>query len=584
MNDCSNASGWTWCRRPTAHAHARHRRSPARSSTRCRMASHRPSSCTAHRPDLQVAGDVGERRPDDGADADEHQHRDDKASDHGISFSAMSSSTKRAASSTAAATGGDRPMPSPTSAGSHPTSSSRPISPPSSATLRAPPAGPSGGCRAEGRRRGRPRARAGRRCPAPLLATARRRARPGRSPRAARRRGGRLGCRSPRPARRRASVARARRWATSLPNPSSPLKMLPMPATRVFVPVIGPAPPRRDGSTGSGRATGEARPPGRRRGSPPGADSPSTSENTPSTVADAAGQEQVLSVGATAPRAAASPSSPCSPPRRRCGWCRSTGRRRRRPPAPTTAAAPRAPDAATGWRRAAARRSPASKSSTRSTMAAARGSVARASTFSSSVRVSTRSARISSISVESHMSPGLSSATSGTVVQDDRRRQHRRVVAFVADQHGERVVVRARRDRATSELRRIERRQERAVVGMEQDVNTDQRPPHRRPPVGRLGTPSGEVLDPHLQAGERVRPRHILDDDPDDTVDRPSLPHHATLVAERLDLPKRRNRERRVDGADDGELDARHVDRLLDRLLPRRPPATVDVELRHRHE
>ena len=49
----------------------------------------------------------------------------------------------------------------------------------------------------------------------------------------------------------------------------------------------------------------------------------------------------------------------------------------------------------------------------RSTIAAARGSVPRASAFSSSVRVRTRSARISSISVASQKSPALSGAMAG---------------------------------------------------------------------------------------------------------------------------------------------------------------------------
>ena len=53
------------------------------------------------------------------------------------------------------------------------------------------------------------------------------------------------------------------------------------------------------------------------------------------------------------------------------------------------------------------------RSSQRSTMAAARASVPRASAFSSSVRVRTRRARISSISVASNMSPWLSGATAG---------------------------------------------------------------------------------------------------------------------------------------------------------------------------
>ena len=63
--------------------------------------------------------------------------------------------------------------------------------------------------------------------------------------------------------------------------------------------------------------------------------------------------------------------------------------------------------------------------STRSMIAAARGSVARASAFSSSVSVIVRSVRISSISLASNRSPGLSGGDLGVVVQDDRRRQHR---------------------------------------------------------------------------------------------------------------------------------------------------------------
>jgi hypothetical protein len=50
---------------------------------------------------------------------------------------------------------------------------------------------------------------------------------------------------------------------------------------------------------------------------------------------------------------------------------------------------------------------------TRSTMAAARGSVALASAFSCSVRVSVRSDKISSISVASCRLSGLSGATCG---------------------------------------------------------------------------------------------------------------------------------------------------------------------------
>ncbi len=52
-------------------------------------------------------------------------------------------------------------------------------------------------------------------------------------------------------------------------------------------------------------------------------------------------------------------------------------------------------------------------SSQRSMISAARGSVARASAFSASVKVITRRVRISSISVESNSAPALSGATSG---------------------------------------------------------------------------------------------------------------------------------------------------------------------------
>ena len=51
-------------------------------------------------------------------------------------------------------------------------------------------------------------------------------------------------------------------------------------------------------------------------------------------------------------------------------------------------------------------------------------SVPRASAFSSSVSVSTRSARISSISVESKRSPGALGRDRRMVVEDDRRREH----------------------------------------------------------------------------------------------------------------------------------------------------------------
>src|SRR5664279_2945595 len=73
------------------------------------------------------------------------------------------------------------------------------------------------------------------------------------------------------------------------------------------------------------------------------------------------------------------------------------------------------PIAARGSRRVPCNlaRSAADMPSHRSMMAAAAGSVARAAAFSSSVRVITRSVRISSISVESNNAPALSGATAG---------------------------------------------------------------------------------------------------------------------------------------------------------------------------
>ena len=72
-------------------------------------------------------------------------------------------------------------------------------------------------------------------CPAARPSGTRRRARARRSRRAARTRGARRGCRSRRPARPRARPRCARRCATSTPKPSSPRKMLPIPATSTSV-------------------------------------------------------------------------------------------------------------------------------------------------------------------------------------------------------------------------------------------------------------------------------------------------------------------------------------------------------------
>ena len=351
----------------------------------------------------------------------------------------------RAAASTAAATGGDRPMPSSTSAGSQPTTSSRPISPPSSATMPSTARGSiwwaSSGWRVVGVELGLEDGDGARRL-AP--AAARRPARPGRSPRAARRRGARPGCRSPRPARPSGIGRPASRWATSLPNPSSRLKMLPMPATSVFV-RHRTAPLRRGGSRGSGRATGAARRPGRRRGSTATCWSPSTSKNTPSTVAMRPTRNRSwasVRAGAAGPQPHLRALAPRR--RRRCGSASVPRvRPRRRRPAPTTAAASAL--GAPGRSERASRRAGSSnisgaKPSTRSTMAAARGSVPRASTLLVvGQRQDPQGEDLVDLGGVAHVARALGGHL-GPVVEDDRRRQDVVVVARVADQHREGVL------------------------------------------------------------------------------------------------------------------------------------------------
>ena len=216
-------------------------RSPARSSTRGRSLRTRPSVHRSHLPDLQVPGDVGDatsrRRP-----PAINERRDDKASDHDASpFPAdelLRPSRRRAR----------RRRPRPAATGRCPRrrrpartrrADSRSTSPPSPATMPSTARGSIWwAVERRRRRRGRPRARATDTVPGGSPRAARRRARRGRSRRAARRRGAPPGCRSPRPGRPSGTAAPARRWATSTPKPSSPMKMLPMPATSVFVAVI----------------------------------------------------------------------------------------------------------------------------------------------------------------------------------------------------------------------------------------------------------------------------------------------------------------------------------------------------------
>ena len=150
-------------------------------------------------------------------------------------------------------------------------------------------------------------------------AASRRSARARRSRRAARRRGARRGCRSRRRARRRAAARASMRLTTSTPKPSSPRKMLPMPATRTVHRATTsissgwkyeePALPLEDvGSPGRRRASRRRAGRRRRRGRRP-------------SRSPAAGEEQVVGVGPPR-RARGARGCLCRPRRRRSASCR----------------------------------------------------------------------------------------------------------------------------------------------------------------------------------------------------------------------------------------------------------------------
>ena len=196
---------------------------------------------------------------------------------------------------------------------------------------------------------------------------------------------------------------------------------------------------------------------------------------------DQAGEEHVVRVGA-ARRA------------QRARWCRVPRPRRRRPPRVSvhgsTAASTPGSHHGTAPRRRVRRRQPARSarmvpcrrshtsggmSSQRSTIAAARGSVPRASAFSSSVRVRTRSARISSISVASQRSPSLSGAIAGwsyRMIGDDSTTS----AVAVADEHREGAVAGSRAT-AAPRARRAGRAARRSAPSStaEQRVHGDER-------------------------------------------------------------------------------------------------------------
>ena len=219
---------------------------------------------------------------------------------------------------------------------------------------------------------------------------------------------------------------------------------------------------------------------------------PSTSLKTPATVARGRrGTGPGHRRGATA---AAGPGCPSRPLRRPPSPSRSTGRQRRRRPGPTRDStgsigvrqAPRRQDGNVDLqnghcRRSAGRRertAPWSRShisggmsSHRSIMARRAGRCPRASDFSSSVSVSTRNARISSISSGVVEVSGALRGHLRLVVKDDRRRQHDVVPA---DQHRERPLAVTAGDRLPRFVGRVEQRDEGAVVDGEHRVDGDE--------------------------------------------------------------------------------------------------------------
>ena len=194
---------------------------------------------------------------------------------------------------------------------------------------------------------------------------------------------------------------------------------------------------RRPGSFTSGSTSSGAkyrkRPCARRR-SAPGSSSrvtarcwaPSTSSSTASTVAVRPARNMSCA-SARRGRVAGDPAA-LAPPGRRRSRCRSPGSTEASAPGShqgfvvkTGASSrpdvrgrcPAAPRAERADRAVQPFEQLGRHASTRSMISAARGSVARASRFSSSVSVSVRRLRISSISVASNRSPGLSGAMPG---------------------------------------------------------------------------------------------------------------------------------------------------------------------------
>ena len=183
--------------------------------------------------------------------------------------------------------------------------------------------------------------------------------------------------------------------------------------------------------------------------------------------------------------------------------------------------------------------------SQRSMIAAARGSVARASAFSSSVIVCTRRVSISSISVPSKKSPTLSGATAGKSYRITGEARTRSRAAPGRRAPASSGAARARGRRARPPIRRLEQRHEHVDGGGEQEVAADHRVQQgvlagaRRLGGGRGLTTRDRRAGPAAPSTAHVAP-------PDDPAIGSAPPPPSTAMRERL---RRAGRDRHLDVA-----------------------------------
>ena len=219
----------------------------------------------------------------------------------------------------------------------------------------------------------------------------------------------------------------------------------------------------------------------------------------------------------------------------------------------------------------------------RSTIAAARGSVPRASAFSSSVSVSTRSARISSISVASHRSPSLSGAIAGwsyRMIGDDSTTSASSPSPDRAPgtcrRCGTPATAAPRRPSAGRAARRRRRRRRRAAVCT---ATSERRSASSR--VGVLDRRRRRVLDRHGDLHERAGAVGPLARRraPRRRPARGGAPRDAATRCRRRSAvapaPRRRAGDhelaRASPPASGSRAHGRQVDLVLDRLVPRHP-------------